>query len=175
LGLVDSFIVADGGDVPPELDRQRFASGARQYLEQLGLALPVAEEELARHEPAEQIALLLDELRAAGMDIPDAVKEQTDNLLKIWKVNAAAAVGYRPQPYDGPVALFRATEVEADATGRAPDAAAQWAAVSRGALTVYDIAGSHTSIMLRPEHLDVLAARLGESLATSHLGQEAEG
>ena len=72
LGLLDSFVLTGINPVAGD-DRAWFAAGARQYLEQLGISMPVAEEELARHDASDQIEMLLKGLADSGMDVPDAL------------------------------------------------------------------------------------------------------
>ena len=75
LGLLDSFVLSGAEAVVGE-DREWFAAGARQYLEQLGIPLPVAEEELARHDPAEQVEMILKGLGDAGMEVPEGLSDK---------------------------------------------------------------------------------------------------
>jgi thioesterase domain-containing protein len=126
LGLFDSFVLDGLGDVPLEMDRALFASGARQYLEQLGLRLPVAEDVLARHEPAQQVEILLSGLAEAGTEFPQAVAQQARNLLNLWDLNAASGRAYRPRVYSGEITLFRAGDAELAAAGGGPDPVEQW-------------------------------------------------
>jgi len=167
LGLFDSFVLDGLGDVPLEMDRALFASGARQYLEQLGLPLPVAEEVLARHEPAQQVEILLSGLAEAGTEFPQAVALQARSLLNLWDLNAASGRAYRPRVYSGEITLFRAGDDELAAAGGGPDPVEQWQHLSARPLVVHRVPGTHTSMMLDPQNVAVLAAELRASLAAN--------
>ncbi len=160
LGLFDSFILSRGTADPLFDDRRMFASGAKQYLEQMGLELPVPEDELARHEPSEQVEIILSSLAESGNELSEAMTRQARNLLRIWDINAAAGRRYLPQPYDGDVAFFRAADDESAAGDAQPDPLRQWQELLARPLAAHRVPGTHTSMMLDPQNVDVLAEQL---------------
>jgi amino acid adenylation domain-containing protein len=164
LGLFDSFVLSGAANIPAEVGRQLFAAGARQYLEQLGPGLPIAESELSRHEPSVQVEMILDALAAAGAEMPEPMVRQARNLSRIWAINAAAGGRYVPQPYAGEVHLFRAADDEAAAPPEAADPVAQWSQLADGQLAVHRVPGTHASMMLDPQNAATLAAAVQASL-----------
>ncbi|NUQ62306.1 MAG: amino acid adenylation domain-containing protein, partial [Pirellulales bacterium] len=160
LALLDSFILSRGGGAPHQDEGRMFASGAKQYLEQLGLDLPIAEDELARHAPSEQVEIILARLAETGNELPEAMTRQARNLLRIWDINAAAGRRYVPQPYEGEVAFFRAADDESAAGDSLPDPVGQWQEVLARPLEIHRVPGTHTSMILDPRNVGVLAERL---------------
>ncbi|NLY01230.1 MAG: amino acid adenylation domain-containing protein, partial [Rhodopirellula sp.] len=160
LGLFDSFILSRGNMDSGENDGRIFASAAAQYLEQLGLELPVAEDELARHAPAEQVEIILSRLAEAGADLPEAMSRQARNLLRIWDINAAAGRRYFPRTYEGKVAFFRAADDESASGDSQLAPLRQWQDLLTRPLEVYRVPGTHTSMMLDPRNVDILAEQL---------------
>jgi amino acid adenylation domain-containing protein len=78
--------------------------------------------------------------------------------------NVRAVETYRPEPYLGRMAVFRA----ADSFWDSPQALASalgWASVARGGVDLFDIPGDHLSI-LQPGHVDRIAALLTRLLPT---------
>ena len=67
LALFDSYIVSRYGDEDASLDPQTVANGIQYYLAQMQLESPIPLDELAQHEPLDQIHLVLDELKAQGV------------------------------------------------------------------------------------------------------------
>ncbi len=162
LGLLDSFVLS-GTEAVVEEDRAWFAAGARQYLEQLGIPLPVAEDELARRDPADQIEMILQGLRDTGMEVPEALSRQARNLLRIRNINATAARRYEPKVYPGRITLFRAGDDEAAGVPGA-DPVVQWQKLSARPITVYRVPGTHTTMMLQRTNGEVLAGKFATSL-----------
>lgn len=100
------------------------------------------------------------ERREALHSAPDQI-----NPISLIAANVCAVEFYRPQPYDGPLAVFRADHSfwdspEALATGLG------WASVARGGLQRFDLPGTHLSI-LEPGKVDVLAGHLSRLMAGS--------
>jgi thioesterase domain-containing protein len=67
---------------------------------------------------------------------------------------------YNPPPYPGRVTLFR---VQALSLTRSYDPEMGWAKLAAGGVEVRMVAGAHYNMLERP-HVEVLAARLRESL-----------
>jgi thioesterase domain-containing protein len=164
LGLFDSFVLSGDGAAPLRDERRMFASGARQYLDQLGLSTPLSEDELAQYDPSEQVEMILQSLAETGADLPEALSRQARNLLRIWDINAEAGRRYVPQPYDGEVAFFRAADDESAGNGSQPDPVRQWQELIERPMAVYRVPGTHTSMMLDVRNVEVLAGQLQEIL-----------
>lgn len=102
----------------------------------------------------------LDRLRFArdlALSGPDTV-----NGAVLVLANVRAVEAYRPQPYPGRIAVFRAAESFWDS----PEAIAQglgWAAVARGGLDCIDVPGNHLTI-LETGNVEALAAHLSRLL-----------
>ncbi len=67
-----------------------------------------------------------------------------------------AADDYRPEPYEGPVTLFRAQHQPAE---YALDATLGWEALARGGVEVHEVPGYHGEIVQEPQ-ASVLAEQL---------------
>jgi amino acid adenylation domain-containing protein len=167
LGLFDSFVLSGEFSLPQAEERKMFAANAQDYLRQLGLEPPVSEEELLRHDPADQVELILQGLADAGVEVPDAVARQARHLWNMTKISAAAGSDYEPRPYPGQITLFRAADDEQATRGTGPDPATQWQAVSERPVMVHRVPGTHTSMMLQEENVTVLAQLVQESLAAA--------
>jgi hypothetical protein len=84
-----------------------------------------------------------------------------------WKVQYRAAEGYRPEPCDWPVALFRSTVLQ---TGWFRDPRLGWGKVARGGLAVYEMPGEHDTMFIEPE-VQRLASMLNDCLRKAHRGE----
>ncbi|TXH93725.1 MAG: amino acid adenylation domain-containing protein [Pseudorhodobacter sp.] len=85
------------------------------------------------------------------------------NPLDLIAANVVAVEFYRPQPYGGPLTVFRADHSFWDS----PEAIASalgWASVAKGGVQMFDLPGTHLSI-LEPGNVDVLAGHLRRLLA----------
>ncbi len=91
--------------------------------------------------------------RAAGGPSRVSAEVQHDIL---DEVNAQAARSYRPLPYSGTIALFRATE-QAFFSEHLPDLG--WAPYATGEFEVIDVPGNHLAILQEPA-VSVLTQRL---------------
>lgn len=98
------------------------------------------------------------ERREALHSAPDQV-----NAHNLIAANVCAVEFYQPKPYDGPLTVFRADHSFWDS----PQALATglgWASVARGGLEMFDLPGTHLSI-LQPGNVEVLAAHLRRLIA----------
>lgn len=95
--------------------------------------------------------------RALGGALSDEL-----HALEFIERNAHAALAHMPEPYEGSVTVFRATEnvFYTDAYVRA---GMGWADVARGGVEVIDVPGEHLS-MLAPPHAETLAHELRAAL-----------
>jgi len=164
LGLVDSFVLNGEAAFREGEDRRMFAANAREYLAQLNIELRLSDEELVRHEPGEQVEMILSNLADSGVEVPEIVARQARFLWTMTKINAEAGSRYSPRVYPGRIALFRAADDEAAERETAVDPILQWQSLTELPLAVSRIPGSHASMMLNEENLTVLADRMRESL-----------
>jgi thioesterase domain-containing protein len=97
-----------------------------------------------------------------------AGREQLRRLLRVFKTNVRAFRRYRPEPYPGPITLFRPTaaagEPEDAATAATAAAAAAdpllgWGALTPRPVEVESVPGDHISALAEP-HVRTLAERL---------------
>lgn len=77
--------------------------------------------------------------------------------------NVEAVEAYQAQPYHGPITVYRADRSFWDAP-EAMATALGWAPVAKGGLALYDLPGTHLSI-LQPGRVEALAADLLRRLA----------
>lgn len=77
--------------------------------------------------------------------------------LRMWDTNLAAIRAYRPSPYPGRIALFRAAVGDATHAYDVPDLG--WAPFARGGVELYEIPGTHDTLVLEP-NVGILAAHL---------------
>ena len=90
--------------------------------------------------------------------LPDQI-----NPLNLIAANVCAVESYRPQPYGGPLTVFRADRSFWDS----PEAIASalgWISVAEGGMQMFDLPGTHLSI-LEPGNVDVLAGHLARLMA----------
>jgi thioesterase domain-containing protein len=73
---------------------------------------------------------------------------------------------YLPQPYSGPITLFRALE---QPVGCVHEPANGWAPLARGGLEVHDVPGEHASLILDP-HVRAWAPLLRARLEAATAG-----
>jgi thioesterase domain-containing protein len=151
LVLIDSFVPVDA--VASLDDREEEADDAMllaEFAEAEGL--PLSPEELQQFEPEARFDYVLDCARKAHILPPDAGLSQIRRLINTYKINMRAMRNYRPLPYQGQVALFRADSSQ----DRSIDS---WGNLITGDFNVQDIPGNHNSIMKSPD-VQVLAERL---------------
>lgn len=84
---------------------------------------------------------------------------------EVWKAHAQAATSYRPQPYEGRIAVFRAADGPADR-----DSALGWSRLSTH-VEVYEVPGSHQTMIEQP-HVRTLAEALQACLLRSEWTKE---
>jgi amino acid adenylation domain-containing protein len=117
----------------------------------LGLSLPWTSTELSALDPDEQLVAVLQEARAARLLPHDFGLRQMRRRLDVFRANARAAVAYRPRPYPGRLALFRAEESQ--------DPSGQWEPLAEGGVEGYSVPGTHYTMMRAP-HVASLARAL---------------
>ena len=110
--------------------------------------------------PEERPAVMRSELDRLGR-LPEGLGEaDLARLVRVIRSNQAAMIAYRPRPYDGAVAFFRAADggTRFDEPREEP-----WRPLVRGGLTVRVVPGNHLSMNLPPHAAD-LARALHEEL-----------
>jgi thioesterase domain-containing protein len=160
LALFDSFIVSRYEDQGTSLDPQTVANGIQYYLAQMQLESPVPINELAQHEPLEQIHLVLDGLKAQGIELPEETPRQAENLLTLWEINGRAAQRYVPRRYRGPFTLFVADDNSDINPEAVAEQVASWQQVSDLDPNVVHLTGSHQTILLDDSKVAELAAHM---------------
>jgi acyl transferase domain-containing protein/thioesterase domain-containing protein len=101
---------------------------------------------------------------ASGVKIRSVPKE----IRQAQESTTEAARMYEPQPYDGPVTLFRATNQPA---GIYPDPTNGWGSIVKGQLRIIDIPGHHGAIIREPR-VAHLAEKLIQCLDEAHAAQD---
>ncbi len=118
------------------------------------IAPPIGE--LGRLEPDEQLGYVLERARELGL-VPDGIEiGHFRRYVQVYRANLRAAGQYRPQPYQGRVALFRSGALGLSERRQQLAAWDRWVA---GGVAVYDVPGDHYS-MLQTPHVRVLADQL---------------
>jgi thioesterase domain-containing protein len=113
-----------------------------------------------RHLPKKGLDVLLRKVRRAqvrylelrGEPLPHELR-----YLRMWDTNLAAIRAYRPWPYPGRIALFRAAVGDATHAYDVPDLG--WGPYAEDGVELYEIPGTHDTLVLEP-HVQVLAAHL---------------
>jgi amino acid adenylation domain-containing protein len=104
---------------------------------------------------------LLAQAREAGVLRADVKSDRIERLLGVYKANLRALAAYRPQTYEGKLALFRSRSAEAYSSADA------WAAYTGEPLEIHEVDGDHYTMLTAPHVLDLaqrLAASIGRSL-----------
>ncbi|HEV8582999.1 MAG TPA: thioesterase domain-containing protein [Thermoanaerobaculia bacterium] len=139
------------GDTPWLLTIAEYVRGLR------GADLRVTAEQLAPLPPEERLRAFVDRLRAAGVVHADEDGlGQLRRLLGVFKADVRAYRDYRPQPYPGPVSLFRAGGAEFDPS-LGHDLG--WGRLTPRPVEVYELPGDHITLMAEP-NVAALAGRL---------------
>jgi amino acid adenylation domain-containing protein len=108
--------------------------------------------------------------RAAGpTDIEAGIRQAFATSSPWWREVLKA---YPFQPFDGPMVVFRASEVPERIGADYSDPLLGWGGLARGGLTVHTVPGSHLS-MIKPPGVAHLAALLSESLRSPPCAPEA--
>jgi amino acid adenylation domain-containing protein len=161
LALIDSWAPLPN-DAPPSDEVALLAGFAQDLGRMVGKASPLTIDDLRRIAPEQRLTFVLEQARAADV-LPDIDEQQIRRALAVFAANTQAMQRYQPQPYSGPVALFRASELGA---AEAPDALLGWAAFVTSDIALHAIPGDHYS-MIRPPHVQLLAERLSAAIAAA--------
>lgn len=153
---------AAGGDDRDDADDARWLMDIADYLQRLwGVDLGLSYDALRALPPETQALRFLAALQYTPFGGAGAGREQLRRLLRVFKTNVRAFRLYRPDPYPGPITLFR----PAAAAGEPQDAAAAadpllgWGALSPRPVAIESVPGDHISALAEP-HVRTLAERL---------------
>lgn len=163
-----------GGTVAFEMARLLRARGEEVALLALFDTFP------GKYEPTASLLVKLG--RMPMRDQFDYVRRKTGQYARNWKRRIdrmflpqalknvrrgihVAGTQYSPQPYEGAVTLFRASEKSLRGD-HDPDAG--WTELARGGLQIFEITGGHVSIMSEPQ-VQVLAEQLTTCIEKAHL------
>jgi thioesterase domain-containing protein len=153
----------DGGGAA---DDARWLMDIADYLQRLwGVDCGLSHDDLAALSAEAQETRFLAALRdtpfaAAG----GAGREQLRRLLRVFKTNVRAFQRYRPEPYPGPITLFRPAAAAAEpgdsaAAAAAADPSLGWGALTPRPVALESVPGDHISTLAEP-HVRTLAERL---------------
>jgi thioesterase domain-containing protein/acyl carrier protein len=121
---------------------------------------------LARAQPEERDAHLLEAARRSGLLPTGAEPGHLKPLLDVFRANRTAMHGYRPPLYVGDLMLFRAVgeEASASATGNGtPDHTLGWQALATEPVRIHNVPGDHYTL-LTPPNVYFVAERLRHGL-----------
>lgn len=143
----------DAGPAIDEDDDVYWLMEIADYLQRLwNLDLGLAAETLRALEPEERTRRFLDALQGTPFGAA-ASPEPLRRLLDVFKTNVRAFRRYRPEPYPGPITLFRPADAEAPS-----DPTLGWGALAPR-VDIETVPGDHISALAEP-HVRTLAARL---------------
>lgn len=148
LALFDTpaiFTHENAGDVD---EAELLANIAHQY------HMPLSLQNLRQIEPDNLLPYFIEQAKAANILPPDL--PQLRHYLDIYKLHNRIVIDYQPQPYDGPVTLFRASE---DFSEERDDPTLGWQPFVTQAVTIYPVPGNHGTMALEP-HVRTLARHL---------------
>ncbi len=154
LALIDS--QAPAGEKEPDLDESTYlgllALGWGMSVEQLASK----RERIARLEPVEQLASLVEEATQSGVLPLNVTLEQIRRQLHLLKTNIRAGRRYVPRPYPGAIIGFTASTPAASLAGVEH---LGWGAWATQGMTTHTIPGTHFTILREPQ-VQVLAEKL---------------
>ncbi len=124
------------------------------FAQDLGLSLDELPPTFAGMDTHAQIAVILEQAKAANKMPPDVTIDQVAQMLRVFQANFAAMLSYQPQTYAGPVVFLNA----AGSPNRdQPDRG--WAAWVAGPWQSMELPGDHFSLVRQP-HVQALARQL---------------
>jgi amino acid adenylation domain-containing protein len=150
-------------DTGPVFEIMRDADDARLLAilcEESGLI--VKAEDLRALSAAEQLNYVAQQLKAARLVPSDIPVSRISRSVNIFKARIKVATNYELKTYDGPITLFRAGELEADAVENGAylnDPTMGWGNFTRHGVEVHTVPGTHAT-MAREPNVQVLASTL---------------
>jgi thioesterase domain-containing protein len=159
-----------------EDDARAVAFLARDLAAMAGAEPPVTEAELEAVAPERRLDLLVERAGETGLLPPGSGADQLRRIAAVYRANARAAAGYRPEPLAGepgaPAPLHAVIFFAADAPGR-DEREAAWRALLADRLPegpeIHELPGDHYAVLRDPgvqRLADSVQARLGELPAT---------
>lgn len=148
LALFDTpaiFTHENAGDVD---EAELLANIAQQY------HMPLSLHMLRQIEPDKLLSYFIEQAKAANILPPDL--PQLRHYLDIYKLHNRIVIAYKPQLYDGPVTLFRASE---EFSEERDEATLGWQPFTSQPVTIYPVPGNHGTMALEP-HVRTLAREL---------------
>ncbi|HVT61265.1 MAG TPA: amino acid adenylation domain-containing protein [Thermoanaerobaculia bacterium] len=174
LAILDSLAPIGGSSESAALGQAHWASWfaliAGEFGEVFHQDLGLGAETLRRLSPPEQLRSFVERLQQVSFLPPGAGLSMAESFSRIHEANTLALWRYAASagPYGGPVTLLRSAEslLLADSWDRESHERADlgWGRLCSGPLAVIDVPGNHNTL-LRPPHLEVVAARLADCLA----------
>jgi amino acid adenylation domain-containing protein/non-ribosomal peptide synthase protein (TIGR01720 family) len=160
LAIIDGYVGTPEGLLPPEeAAAVMTALFARDLAAASGEGLVTPDEALAGMGPDELLQHLLEEGRRAATVTPDTELPRLRALRQVFESNVRANAKYRPEPYAGPLVLFRTTDPGKDPLEQEHG----WRRLAVDGVEVHDLPGDHYSL-LRAPHVQHLAEQLKEYL-----------
>jgi thioesterase domain-containing protein len=109
--------------------------------------MDISAKELQLLAPDEQLEFIVRQGRKAGLFPPDVDIEQTERILKVYKINAEAAKHYRPELYKGAVTLFLAAEMSDDLSEQP---SFEWEKYAAEGVQRITVPGNHQNMVKAP-------------------------
>jgi thioesterase domain-containing protein/acyl carrier protein len=123
--------------------------------------LPLTAEQLRQHSPEEQLRLLVTQAEQAQALPADVSADQMRRWLQVYRTHYRAYQRYQPQPYAGPITLFRARD---GAGAHVHDRTIGWQPYALHSINVIDIPGDHYALIVG-ESVDTLAQHLQQAIS----------
>ena len=161
---VSLLAILDTGPVFEEMGESDDAHLLAILCEESGL--PIKAEELRRLTPNDQLNHVAEQLKTAKLIPSDISISRISHSLNIFKARIKVVTNYRFKSYDGPITLFRASELDADNLANAAylrDPTMGWRDFTRHGVDVHTVPGTHAT-MGREPNVKVLAATLKKCL-----------
>jgi thioesterase domain-containing protein len=162
VALIDSALPGDGGEVD---EWSLLSLFARDLGGLFGAPLPLGDATDLRGLASEEaLRRVLAEARHRGLFPPDLREEDLHGLFEVFRANATALRLYRPAPWPGRLLLLQAME------NAAGDGAPGWCTLALGGAEAAVLAGTHYTLLRRPE-----VARVAELLQGALAGPARRG
>ncbi|MEO1337370.1 MAG: hypothetical protein AAFV29_17130, partial [Myxococcota bacterium] len=151
---------------------------AYEFARSYGKDIDIDRERLQSMTEDEQMDYVLEQLRAADI-IPLAPQvQQMRSSLQWYRSNSRALYKYRAQVYPGVITLYRARDVDSRQHyirhhPMAGDPTLGWGVLSTEEVQLRDVPGTHTTMIMDPVNLRVLAASMRHEIERVHGVSEA--
>ena len=121
-------------------------------------------ESLAELPEDEQLAILLEEAKSAGLIPTELDVSQARRFVMLLRNDLRATQTYRLRHYPGRITFFKASET---LEGTPADPTMGWSDWADGGVEIHVVPGNHANLMYSP-HVEVLAAKLTACLDQAH-------